>query len=170
MGTLPDFHLINQSGEKVGLSDFHGHVWVADFIFSRCPSICPVLTEKMGQLQHRARNLGNEFDLVSISVDPTFDTPEVLAAYAKEHHANPRRWEFLTGPTEEVQDTVVKGFKIAMGREPGSKPDDFLSIVHGSHFVLVDAVGRIRGYYDSNQPEELDRVMHDASLLINRGG
>jgi protein SCO1/2 len=170
LGTLPAFALTDQESRSFGSADLRGTVWVAGFIFTRCPTICPAITTTMGRMQHRARGLGQDFRLVSFSVDPQYDTPERLAAYASQHRASPRSWKFLTGSFDQVKQTVVDGLKIAMAdRAPGGE-QDFASVMHGTHFVLVDRDGRIRGYYDSSDPGVVDRVLADAAMLINRGG
>jgi protein SCO1/2 len=141
---------------------------VASFIFTRCTTICPGITARMTRIQDRTRNLGSAFHLVSFSVDPEFDTPERLEAYARAHRASPRLWSFLTGPEAEVKEAVVQGLKIAVGREQ-SDDGRFEGIFHGSHLVLIDQRGRVRGYYDSDDPGVVDRVVRDAGLLANRG-
>jgi protein SCO1/2 len=168
LGTLPPFALTDQDNRSFGLQDLRGQVWVAGFIFTRCPTICPAITATMGRMQHRARGLGPTFRLVSFSVDPGYDTPQRLAEYASHHHAG-RSWKFLTGRFDEVKQTVVDGLKISMADRPPQGEQDFASIMHGTHFVLVDRDARIRGYYDSSDPEVVDRVLADAAMLINRG-
>ena len=166
-GSLPAFSLTAEDGRPFGSKELAGHVWVAGFMFTRCPTICPVITATMGRIQHRSRGIHNGFRLVSFSVDPTYDTPQVLAAYARQNKASPRVWRFLTGPPDSVKAAVVDGLKIAMGDIEGDT--DFASVMHGTHFVLVDQVGRIRGYYDSSEADVVDRVLSDAALLVNRG-
>jgi protein SCO1/2 len=168
LATLPTFRLTDQAGRPFGSKELEGRAWVASFIFTRCATICPNITAKMTRIQDRTRNLGSAFHLVSFSVDPEFDTPERLQAYARAHHASPRLWSFVTGPEGEVKDAVVNGLKVAMGREKG---DDgrYDGIFHGSHLVLVDQRGRVRGYYDSDDVDVVDRVTRDAGLLANRG-
>jgi protein SCO1/2 len=169
LGTLPAFVLTDQDGKPFGSADLRGQVWVAGFIFTRCPTICPVITTTMGKIQRRARGLGQDFRLVSFSVDPGYDTPERLAAYASQHQASPRSWKFVTGQFDDVKRTVVDGLKIAMADRAPRGEQDFASVMHGTHFVLVDRDGRIRGYYDSSEPEVVDRVLADSAMLINRG-
>jgi protein SCO1 len=168
LSTLPAFTLTDQEGKPFGSADLSGQVWVAGFIFTRCPTICPAITATMGRIQHRARGIAQRFRLVSFSVDPQYDTPARLAAYAAQYKASPRLWHFLTGTSDGVKQTVVDGLKIAMGDAPQGE-QDFASIMHGTHFVLVDQGGRIRGYYDSSSPDVVDRVLGDAAMLINRG-
>jgi protein SCO1/2 len=168
LATLPEFRLTDQAGRPFGSRELEGRTWVASFIFTRCTTICPGITARMTRIQDRTRNLGSAFHLVSFSVDPEFDTPERLAAYARAHRASPRLWSFLTGPEAEVKEAVVQGLKIAVGREQ-SDDGRFEGIFHGSHLVLIDQRGRVRGYYDSDDPGVVDRVVRDAGLLANRG-
>jgi protein SCO1/2 len=121
----------------------------------------------MARIQGRARGIEEGFRLVSFSVDPTYDTPTRLADYARQHRASPRMWKMLTGPLDAVKGTVEEGLKIAMGAPAGEQ--DFASLFHGTHFVLVDSQLRVRGYYDSSAPDVEDHLLHDATMLINRG-
>jgi protein SCO1 len=163
---LPAFQLTNERGQPFGLADLRGRVWVADFVFTSCPTVCPKLTKRMGEVQHRARNLGGAFHLVTFTVDPENDTPERLAAYAARHRANSARWSFLTGQLGEVETTVVKGFKIAMGRQESAPGSGIFEIFHGERLVLVDAEGNIRGYYEANDAG-LDALIRDLNLVVN---
>ena len=157
LGQVPAFSLTDQQGRRVTDRDLLGQVWVVNFVFTRCPSVCPLLTAKFASLQKQLGPLPVQF--VSISVDPDYDTPEVLAAYAARFEADPKRWRFLTGPLREIERTVVQGFKIHRGDpEPSENDPNLVEIMHGEHFVLVDAQGEIRGYYRSDAPglKELD--------------
>ncbi len=167
LGSVPDFSLTDQYGQSFEPKKLEGQVWVANFIFTRCPTICPLFTSKMGEIQHRGRGLGQYFHLVSFTVDPENDTPEKLLAYAESHRVSPRMWSFVTGPREELKKVIVDGMKIHM--QKGTDDDDLMSIGHGSHFVLVDTKRQIRGYYLFNEPGSIDRVLRDAGLLASRG-
>lgn len=171
LGKLPDFTFTNQYGAPYGSQQLRGKVWIANFIFTRCPTICPRFTEQMGVLQHRGRNLGDAFHLVTFTVDPEYDTPARLLEYAQHHKVSPRIWTFLTGDPEAIKRTVVDGLKISMGKErkEGAEDDDLSSIFHGTHFVLVDANLQIRGYYASDSDEKRDELLRDTGLLANRG-
>jgi protein SCO1/2 len=160
LGSVPAFEFQDQNGVSFSPETLRGKPWVADFIFTRCPSVCPLLTERLAALAPR---LGPRVHLVSISVDPNFDTPERLRAFAQAHGAVSPRWHFLTGDTAAIQQAVTDGFKISLTHE--GPETDFLSIVHGVHLVLVDADGHIRGYYDSDDPEAVERLVHDAHRL-----
>lgn len=165
IGVVPEFQFTDQHGESFGTKELAGRLWLANFIFTRCTTICPIFTEKMGEVQHRGKNLGDIFHLVSFSVDPEYDTPEVLNAYADAHKVSSRMWSFLTGPIDDVKKTVVEGLKVTM--EEREDPEQVQSLLHGSHFVLVDAFGQIRGYYDANDEESIDRLLMDVKVLVN---
>jgi protein SCO1 len=161
---LPAFELTNQRSEPFSMEKLRGKVWVADFIFLSCPTVCPKLTKRMVEIQHRTRNLGDAFHLVTFTVDPENDTPERLAAYAYANRASPGRWSFLTGSLDAIEGTVVKGFKLAMGKEETSP--GLFSIFHGERLVLVDQEGAIRGYYEADD-QGMANLMRDIKILVN---
>jgi protein SCO1/2 len=161
---LPAFELVNQRSEPFGMAQLRGKVWVANFMFTSCPTVCPKLTRRMAEIQQRSRHLGDAFHLVTITVDPENDTPEVLARYAEANGAQPGRWWFLTGKLDVLEPTVVKGFKVAMGK--GNTGDGLFGIFHGEHLVLVDREGTIRGYYGADD-EGIERLLGDAGALVN---
>ena len=152
---------MDQTGAPFGPERLSGRVWIADFVFTRCPDLCPRMTERLAGVQ---RALGEQADVVSVSVDPAYDTPERLAAFARAHGADSPRWHFLTGDSGHVQEAVLRGFKIAFSRDS----EDIATITHGVHVVLVDGRGRIRGYYDSNDADALERLVRDARRVADR--
>ncbi|MGZ3407672.1 MAG: SCO family protein [Polyangia bacterium] len=168
-GLLPAFALTDGAGQPFGTAQLDGHVWVADFIFTTCPEICPRMTEEMSRLQTWLINRGLDASvrLVSVSVDPDRDTPEKLRAYAHQFHARPGTWTFVTGSQQLIEDAVVRGFKIAVSREKDDSQDGF-AIVHGTKFVLVDAKRQIRGYYDANDAASMAKLRADAQALVDR--
>jgi protein SCO1/2 len=152
LGGLPAFTLTDQRGQPFGSRELAGKIWVADFIFTSCQGACPLLSERMAEVGKRARQLGPDFHLVSISVDPERDTPARLAEYATRYGANPIAWSFLTGPDQAIQSTVVEGFKVGAGKEPSRRAAadggaGFWDFFHGENLVLVDRQMRIRGYF-----------------------
>ncbi|MGZ3441209.1 MAG: SCO family protein, partial [Polyangia bacterium] len=167
-GQLPAFALTDGAGQPFGTAQLDGHVWVADFIFTTCPEICPRMTEEMSRLQTWLINRGLDASvrLVSVSVDPDRDTPEKLRAYAHQFHARPGTWTFVTGSQQLIEDAVVRGFKIAVSREKDDSQDGF-AIVHGTKFVLVDAKRQIRGYYDANDAASMAKLRDDAQALVD---
>jgi len=168
LSAVSEFQLTDQNGQPYGSQQLRGKVWVANAIFTRCPTVCPASTQYMAQVQHRGRGLGEYFHLVSFSVDPDYDTSQKLLAYAKEHKVSPRMWSFLTGTRGQLTSVLNDGLKIYMGKDQ-TAGDDLMSIGHGSHFVLVDGRMRIRGYYDLTADGALDALLRDAGLLASRG-
>ena len=165
LGTLPAFELVAQSGRPFGSRDLQGHVYIANFIFTRCPSICPRLSAQMAAVQGHTAASGDALRLVSFSVDPEYDTPERLLTYGEQYRADFQRWTFLTGSLERIQATVVGGMKVDMeGASPG-KGADPMALLHGTRFVLVDRAGVIRGYYASDDPAQMQRLEQDAVQL-----
>lgn len=168
-GTVPAFTLTSQADRPFGLSDLRGHVWVADFFFTSCPSICPRLTRHLKRVQDRTADLGDRVRIVSFSVDPVVDTPAQLDAYARRYGADAHRWTFLAGPIDAVQRVAVDGFRVALEANltPVEARDQQFNILHGGHILLVDGDGRIRGYYRAND-EDLDAVVDAARRLASR--
>jgi protein SCO1/2 len=149
LADVPAFTLQDSAGTSVTRETFAGKVWVADFMFTSCPDVCPILAAHMAEVQ--ARYAGDDrVRLVSFSVDPTTDTPPVLAAYGARFGADPKRWIFLTGPIADLKTVVVGGFKMAMERV--SAEGEPMNVLHGERFVVVDEAGRIRGYPDPKEP------------------
>jgi protein SCO1/2 len=169
--TLPAMNLLDQDGRPYTNDRLRGHVTIANFIFTTCPSVCPLLSQRMAALQDRLPGMPG-VQLVSFSVDPETDTPAVLKEYGARYHAQPARWTFVTGQPDAVVAAISDGFKIALTREkkppPADSPDGF-AIVHGENFVLVDGAGRIRGYYHKDDGD-LDRLLKDARRLSREGG
>ena len=161
-GRLPEFSLVNRDGRTVRLVDMMGKAWVADFVFTRCPASCPMMSARMARLE---RDLPEDLAvrLVSISVDPAHDTPEVLEGYAERFQA-PDRWLFLTGEKEAVRSLCVEGFKLGLDMEPapGMGPEP---ILHSTRFVLVDGEGRIRGYYEAFDEASTEKLRDDLLRL-----
>lgn len=168
-GTVPAFTLTSQANRPFGLSDLRGRVWVADFFFTSCPSICPRLTRHLKRVQDRTADLGDRVRVVSFSVDPVVDTPAQLDAYARRYGADPNRWAFLAGPIDAVQRVAVDGFRVALEANltPVEARDQQFNILHGGHILLVDGDGRIRGYFRATD-EDLDAVVDAARRLASR--
>jgi protein SCO1/2 len=167
MGAVPAFHLTDEHGAPYESSAMTGHVSVIDFIFTRCPSSCPRLTARMGELQQRLARDRSPVRLVSFSVDPENDTPPVLAAYAAKAGADPQRWTFVTGPLNDVTRAVVLGFKVSAVKVATGASD--YDVTHGDWFVLTDGAGAIRGYYPTEENGDFERLVSDAERLANEG-
>lgn len=173
LGQVEDFTLVNQNNKTVRFSDFAGSVLVANFIFTSCPDTCPLLTGQMAKIQSRLMGVGPAIKLLSISVDPDTDTPEVLKAYAEKYRADHKIWQFLTGPIDEIQKAVVDGFKVAFENPSAQNEKDkgeqigLMEITHGEHFVIVDQKGQIRAYKHAKNTEEINEIIRLVALLAN---
>ena len=166
LGAVPEFTLMDQRGRGFSESHLRGKVWIADFIFTRCAGPCPLMTQ---QLMNIAQDLAAEPDIrfVSFSVDPDYDTPKVLGEYADKFLADANRWFFLTGTRTWIYDLAIKHFHLAAG---GLAEEGSGHILHSTKFVLVDHALKIRGYYDSLVPEQLQRLRADAKKLAAETG
>lgn len=157
--SVPDFSLTNQQGEPLGLSDMAGKIWVADFIFTSCPTICPAMTQEMARLQ--SEFVADPLYFLSFSVDPERDTPEVLTRYAKAYGADDRRWHFLTGDKAQIYQLAEQGFFLDAGPKGGA-------ILHSPRFVLVKADGNIYDYYNSQSKSAMLRLRRDVKALLGK--
>jgi protein SCO1/2 len=165
MWSVPDFTLTNRDGRTVTLKDLKGAPWVADFIFTRCPASCPMMTARLARFN---RGLPRDLPvrLVSFSVDPKYDTPAVLQAYAQSFKA-PDRWLFLTGDGEQIYRLSKEGFKLGIDNTPQNPTASPTAepILHSTRFVLVDGEGRIRGYYEAFDEESMKKLEGDLRAL-----
>jgi protein SCO1/2 len=164
LGTLPELSLRDHRGAALTSASLRGRPFVANFIFTRCPDVCPILTTKLAGVRQKLVGERVRVGYVSFSVDPANDTPEVLARYAREHHVDFDDWRFATGDVEQVKRVIVEGFKQALSELPAEQGKP-ANILHGSHFVLVDAALRIRGFYRSDE-EGLLHLVRDARRLV----
>lgn len=169
---VPEFNLTNEFGKPFGSKDLLGKFYIVNFMFTTCPTTCPALMAKMDLVQKRIRGLGTKAAIVTFTVDPDFDTPEVLYKYARKRHSNPFIWNYLTGTKKELEKLLIFGFKVPMGNKESVEkklaegPITLFDIVHSEKLVLVDAVGQIRGYYGTERVE-MDKMMIDLGLLVN---
>ena len=155
-GVVPDFTLTDQTGQQFNSKDkLNGHVWVADFIFTNCMGPCPRMSS---QLRGMRRNIGdNDVKFVSFTIDPDRDTPPVLAEYGKHYGAIPPQWYLLTGTRAELKRLNWDTFHLG---------DVNGSLEHSTRFVLIDQQSRIRGYYDSSDPENIKQLTNDIRRLL----
>jgi protein SCO1 len=164
LGHVPEFTLVNRDGRPLSRKDLAGSPWIADFIFTRCPASCPVMTARMARLG-RELPRDSAARLVSFSVDPEHDTPEVLQRYAASFKA-PARWLFLTGDGRQIYRLSKEGFKLGVDASPqASGAETAEPILHSTRFVLVDGEGRIRGYYDAFDEESMQGLMRDLEAI-----
>jgi len=144
---VSDFRLIERSGKEITKNDLLGHVWIADFIFTRCAGQCPIMSLAVSKLSKEMPGLR----FVSFTSDPEYDSPQILSTYAGWYQADPEKWLFLTGDKKSLNE-VAAGLKL-------TKIDD--PLLHSNYFVLIDKKGRIRGYYDPNDSEKLKTLKQD---------
>jgi protein SCO1/2 len=155
--TVPDFTLTDQTGAPFSSSGgLHGQVWIADFIYTNCPGPCPRMSSQMHQVQ-TALSGADGVRLISFTVDPARDTPEVLAAYARRFQADAGRWFFLTGPVSTLQHLSRDAF--LLGDVDGN-------LEHSTRFVLVDRTSRVRGFYLTSEEDAIPRLVADAKSLL----
>lgn len=159
-GSVPSFQLTNQDGQPFGSAQLSGKIWIADFVYTTCPGPCPMISTRMSDLQKPLEK--TDVRLVSFSVDPEKDTPQVLRSYAERLQADPARWDFLTGPKSAIYKLSHDGFKLAV-----SDGSDAQGIpVHSTRMVLVDRHGQIRGYYDATEAEAVTKLLADTNHLL----
>ncbi|MDQ6623433.1 MAG: SCO family protein [Verrucomicrobiota bacterium] len=159
-GQVPAFQLTNQDGQPFGSAQLQGKIWIADFIFTSCPGPCPMISSRVAEMQRPLEN--SDVHLVSFTVDPETDTPAVLRDYAARLHARAGRWDFLTGPANEIYDLTRNGFKLAVA--PSGDTEGVP--VHSTRAVLVDRHDTIRGYYDMTAPDAVTTLLADTSRLL----
>ena len=157
----PDFIAVDQDGRAFAARELRGKVWIADFIFTGCAGVCPVLTQKMATLQ---RDLAaSPIDFVSFDVDPDHDTPAKLNEYGQTYHADFSNWHFLALPSWHAAFAVAKGMRATTATD-----DRDFQLLHSDHFLLVDADGRVRGVYDMYKPASMGQLASDARALLRR--
>lgn len=163
LGAVENFNLTERSGASFTEADLKNHIWIADFIFTSCGGPCPRMSARMSQLQ-TALNHAEEVRLVSFTVDPERDTPEVLSRYANRYEADSDKWVFLTGDKGEIYDFARASLKLSVREDPENT-----HIIHSTKFVLIDKSGQIRGYYDSMDRNALGQLVMDIERLRQEG-
>lgn len=162
LGEIAAFALMDQDGQPFGRERLLGQVWVADFFFTSCPSICPQMTRALHRLGRELRHEAG-ISFLSISVDAATDRPEVLKRYQEQYQPAIPRWTLLTGDPEAIRRLCLESFKLAIGEEMDENGD----ITHSSRFVLIDRQGRVRTTYDSLDSEALERLRTDLQHLLH---
>ncbi|MDM5208110.1 MULTISPECIES: SCO family protein [Cytobacillus] len=159
---VEDFNYTNQDNQAVGLSDLEGKVWIADFIFTSCETVCPPMTYNMSQLQDKVKEEGIEnVEFVSFSVDPTVDSPEALKDFANNYEIDFSNWHFLTGYTqEEIESFAVDSFK-SLVKKP--KNDD--QVIHQTSIYLVDQNGVVMKDYDGVSDVPYEEIIADIKKI-----
>jgi len=154
-----DFSLINQLGDTISLSDIEGSILIVDFFFTRCATICPILTSNLKLIQDR---LPDGVRILSHSVTPFADSVSVLSSYADKNGADSSLWWFLTGQKDEIYKLARKSYFACLDEGDGGYQD----FVHTENIVLVDTQGRLRGFYDGTREEEISLLYQDLTRLI----
>ena len=157
---ISDFNLINQNGEAITKEDFEGKIYVADFFFTRCQTICPIMAVNMKDLQEEFKN-DPDLKFLSHSVTPVMDSVPVLRAYADKNEAIDGKWEITTGDKRHIYELARKSYFAVLDEGDGGDQD----FIHTEQFILVDQEGQIRGFYDGTEKEEMQRIIDDISIL-----
>lgn len=160
--TIADFSFTNQNGKTITQKDYEGKIYVADFFFTTCGSICPKMTTNLVDIQKAIIN-NPKVMLLSHTVFPEVDTVAALKAYALEHGVVDSKWNLVTGDKKEIYTMARKSYlAVKLG-----KPSELYDMVHTENFVLVDAKKRVRGFYDGTKKEEIQRLIEDINFLCN---
>ncbi len=164
MYQAPNYQFKNQSGDIFGSEQLKGKVYVASFLFTRCTTACPLVTGAMVELQKRFSDSQVPVQIVSFTVDPDYDSPEVLKEFGLKNGANFDRWTFVTGETLAIKSLLENGFKVPVG--DAKKSGDIMDIAHTKKVVLVDGLGGIRGYYGTDE-SGIDEIFHRSQHVLN---
>ena len=159
---INDFLLTNQNGELISQEFYQNKIYIADFFFTTCPDICPIMTENMSYLQNELKDQVDVM-LVSFSVTPQVDTVDVLRAYADSRGVDDSKWNLFTGNKKDIYELARKSFLVAKNDGDGGRYD----MIHTENFVLIDKESRIRGFYDGTNKEEIKKLLIDIKILNN---
>jgi protein SCO1/2 len=158
---IADFSLTNQNGKTITQTDYDGKIYVADFFFTTCGTICPIMTSNMKKVQ-KAILLDDDVMLLSHTVTPEIDTVAQLKRYAIEKGVLSHKWNLVTGSKKDIYNLARKSYLVA---KYDPTKDDAYGMVHTENFVLIDKQKRIRGLYDGTDDEDIDRLLEDISIL-----
>lgn len=159
---IKDFSNTNQENQSFGLKDLKGKVWISDFIFTSCADVCPPMTSNMAKLQKMVKDEGlKNVEFVSFSVDPTVDSPETLARYAKQFQADFKNWTFLTGYSQQyIEEFALHNFKALV-----KKPAEGNQVIHQTLLYLVDQDGHVEKSYNGYKDVPYEEMIHDIKVL-----
>ena len=160
--TIKDFNLINQNGIKVSSKDYENKIYVVDFFFTSCPSICPIMTNNMLLIQEEFIK-NNDIMLLSISVTPEIDNVQVLKKYAIKKGVIDSKWNITTGSKKHIYELARKSFFAVLDKGDGGLQD----FIHTPNFILVDTKKQIRGIYDGTVEKEISRLILDINTLVD---
>jgi len=157
---IADFKLVNQNGDTITQDDYAGKIYVADFFFTTCQTICPVMTDHMKQIQEALKN-DDQVKLLSHTVIPETDTVAQLKRYALEKGIDDSKWNLVTGSKKDIYELARKSYLAVKTTGDGGKYD----MIHTENFMLIDPEKRIRGFYDGTDPEAIDQLLDDIATL-----
>lgn len=159
--TIADFSFTNQNGKTVTQKDYEGKIYVADFFFTTCQTICPIMTTNMTEVQKAFSNNPNVM-ILSHTVTPEIDSVPVLKKYALKQGVNDSKWNMVTGDKKDIYYIARKSY---LAVKTG-KPEEMYDMVHTENFVLVDTKRRVRGFYDGTKKEDVQRLIEDINWLL----
>lgn len=159
---IKDFSMKNQNGETITQEFYNDKIYVADFFFTTCPTICPIMTENMGYVQEKIKN-DSDVLLLSFSVTPEIDSVKQLKKYALEKNVIDSKWNLVTGNKKDIYNLARTSYLVAKTNGDGGKYD----MIHTENFVLVDKEKRIRGFYDGTNSKEMGQLLNDIKILKN---
>lgn len=159
--SIPNFSLVNQDKDDITDAALEGKITVVDFFFTSCPDICPIMSSELSRVASAFKREGS-VKIMSFSVDPTHDTPEVLKSYAEDYEAEAEQWQFVTGDKKSIYTLARCGFILPVQDGDGGKGD----FIHSEKLVLVDESKRIRGYYDGTDRADVDRLITEIGILL----
>lgn len=162
---IADFSLVNQNGKTITQNDYKDKIYVADFFFTTCQSICPIMTDHMYQIQKEIID-DDDIMLLSHSVTPKRDSVAQLKKYAKEKGVIDRKWNLVTGDKKQIYELARKSYLAVKTQGNGDEYD----MIHTENFLLIDKKGQIRGFYDGTKSEEIERLLDDIEILQYFGG
>lgn len=161
---IQSFSFTDQNNKTVNDMQVKGKIWVAEYFFTTCGTICPKMNQQMMRVQNEFKN-DNDIKILSFTVDPETDTPEQLKTYADGHGAIENQWYFLTGKKEDLYQFARKSIFVLKPAEAANLGDAGSDFIHTNNFVLIDKEGRIRGYYDGTDNKEVTQLISDIKLL-----
>lgn len=160
--TIPAFKYLNQDSVRIKSSDLKGKIWIADFFFTSCPTICPTMTTQMKRLQAMTKDLEKDVQFISFSINPDFDQPSVLRRYMKHYGITAKNWQFLTGDEAETHELGVNSFLVHVNADEEAEG----GYAHSPAFTLVDKEGIVRGVYVGTDTKQVDQLEKDLRKLL----
>lgn len=158
LGAAPEFQLVDSNGEAFRSAQLKGKPWIASFFFTSCKATCPTLMGALARFREQNVTSRGQYSIASISVDPSYDTPEVLRSFASKFSAGEADWKLLTGDRAVVENLITDGFKVGTKEEP---------LLHTNRFLLFDGEGHLRGAYNGMEPEQVRSLQSDLASLLN---